>query len=164
MDLQVLALCQYPTVMSLKALAHYKDFHDFLKKKLLKKSLQLWKKVEVCMGDNKFLCIFSCTGSVWGPLMFMNDVLCRFYLHCNARVASSVQWKIRVLSWKNVKNASIVSPAYMPRYIRHLHLLGWCLISEVLRYMIKCLKDVIEKNTTYTSVLRCRSISKHPWT
>ena len=44
----------------LKALAHYRDFHkDFSEKnccknpyiKLLKKSLQLWKKVLVCMDD-----------------------------------------------------------------------------------------------------------------
>ena len=60
----------------LKALTHYKDFHkDFSKKnrwenccpyvKLLKKSLQLWKKVVVCMDDNDFFCSFSC--SVRGP-------------------------------------------------------------------------------------------------
>ena len=34
--------------------------------KLLKKSLQLWKKVVVCTDDNCFFCSFSC--SVRGPL------------------------------------------------------------------------------------------------
>ena len=65
-----------PVMWSLKALTHYKDFHkDFSKKicrenrcpyiKLLKKSLQLWKNVVVCMDDNDLFCSFSC--SVRGP-------------------------------------------------------------------------------------------------
>ena len=53
---------------TIKALAHYKDFlNNFSKKnrfenrcpyiKLLKKLLQLWRKVVVCMEDNKFFVV-----------------------------------------------------------------------------------------------------------
>ena len=33
------------------------------------------------------------------------------------------------------KNASIITHAYMPHYIRHPQLIAGCLVSEVLRYM-----------------------------
>ena len=66
---------------------------------------------------------------LWGFMatrgLFMNNVLRRFYLHYKAWLASSLQWKIRVLSnelpWFDqgkYKPASIISRAYMPQYIR----------------------------------------------
>ena len=75
---------------------------------------------------------------LWGFMatmaLFMNNVLRRFYLHYKAWLASSLQWKIRVLSnelpWFDqgkYKIASIISRAYMPHYIRHPHLLGGAL-------------------------------------
>ena len=58
-----------------KSLAHYKAFYKDVSEKnrknicsytkLLKKSLQLWKKAVVCMDNNYIFCSFSC--SVRGP-------------------------------------------------------------------------------------------------
>ena len=61
---------------AIKALAHYNDFHNDFFKKLLQKSLPIYKTVEkvfaivewvvVCMDNNDFFFSFSC--SVRGPL------------------------------------------------------------------------------------------------
>ena len=68
----------YFGILTLRALAHYtQNRKDFTIKnrcenhctyiKLLKTSLQLWKKVIVCMKDNCNFCGFTC--SVQGPLL-----------------------------------------------------------------------------------------------
>ena len=73
------SLWHAPTIITfpyVKALTHYtQNCKDFSKKsrwenrcsykKLLEKSLQLWKKVVVCMEDNHIFCSFVC--SVRGP-------------------------------------------------------------------------------------------------
>ena len=46
----------------------------------------------------------------------MNDVLCRFYLYCNAGLASSLQKKIRFLSWGNIKFFNYKPHPYAPLY------------------------------------------------
>ena len=43
--------------------------------------------------------------------------------------------KNEVFELGKYKNASIISRACMPHYIRHLHISGGCLISEVLQYI-----------------------------
>ena len=70
--------------------------------------------------------------------LFMNNVSCRFYLHSNARLASSLQWKISVYELGKYKNVSTINRAYMPHYIRHPRISGGCLISGVLRYISGC--------------------------
>ena len=55
----------------------------------------------------------------------MNNVLCRLYVHRNARP------KNQGFELEKYKNASIIRRFYMPHYIRQAHLLGECLISEV---------------------------------
>ena len=51
----------------------------------------------------------------------MNDDLCSFSLHCQASQQPSV--KNQGFELGKYKNASIISHAYMPHYIRHPHLL-----------------------------------------
>ena len=46
--------------------------------------------------------------------------------------------------WK-YKNASIMSLAYMPHYIRHPRLLAGCLISEVILYVMHRQREATQK-------------------
>ena len=54
--------------------------------------------------------------ATWG--LFMVIVICRFHLHCDAtsRRTSSLQWKIRVLTWENIKMLQYKPRLYAPLY------------------------------------------------
>ena len=69
--------------------------------KLLKKSLQLWKNVVVCMDDKDFFWSFSC--SVRGPsLTFYHTYKCR----CS--IVASVLYKINRIAYHHFRSHSVV--------------------------------------------------------
>ena len=67
----------------------------------------------------------------------MNNVLCRFYLHCNARLAIAFSEKLAFMSWGNIKCFNYKPCLYAPLYKAPSHIRG-CLISGVLRYISGC--------------------------
>ena len=101
----------------------------------MKKSLQLWKKVVVCMDNNDFFCSFSC--SVRGPLLWSYVIankklrrVCMIFHNCSQQNTQYMLLNIRQV---------VVHIFFEMRYeIHFIHVYGtsfkysyrfWCLIS-----------------------------------